>query len=373
MDIEYLLILQKLRELSGGVLDSLMMRTTALGEQIITFLALSFIYWCVDKRAGRLMAFNVSVACTWNQYTKWKCRVERPWVRDARIVPVSAALSGAGGYSFPSGHTSRAAAVWGSLSAFLWTNASQKEKKAVPSDSGKLSVRRLLSLVCGLIVLAVAFSRNYLGVHTPQDVLAALLVGAAAIFLLEKVLRWADEGENRDLLVAGAGCALCFLPMLRAGCLSNAGAGMGFFLGWVIERRFVRFDTNLSWMERGVRFAVGGTGVVFLLTALSPALQLVMAGKYAGFFTSFALAVFIMAVYPFFFCKRERYRAGFAVAAVFLAGILGFSAWQVHVRSQAAGEPEVGQNAVAEQVPQQEPAKNQREAQQETAPGRGEG
>ncbi len=286
MDIEYLLILQKLRELSGGVLDSLMMRTTALGEQIITFLALSFIYWCVDKRAGRLMAFNVSVACTWNQYTKWKCRVERPWVRDARIVPVSAALSGAGGYSFPSGHTSRAAAVWGSLSAFLWTNASQKEKKAVPSDSGKLSVRRLLSLVCGLIVLAVAFSRNYLGVHTPQDVLAALLVGAAAIFLLEKVLRWADEGENRDLLVAGAGCALCFLPMLRAGCLSNAGAGMGFFLGWVIERRFVRFDTNLSWMERGVRFAVGGTGVVFLLTALSPALQLVMAGKDAGFFTS---------------------------------------------------------------------------------------
>ena len=276
MDIEYLLILQKLRELSGGVLDSLMMRTTALGEQIITFLALSFIYWCVDKRAGRLMAFNVSVACTWNQYTKWKCRVERPWVRDARIVPVSAALSGAGGYSFPSGHTSRAAAVWGSLSAFLWTNASQKDEKAVPSDSGKLSVRRLLSLVCGLIVLAVAFSRNYLGVHTPQDVLAALLVGAVLIFLLEKVLRWADEGANRDLLVAVAGCALCFLPMLRAGCLSNAGAGMGFFLGWVIERRFVRFDTNISWTQRGVRFIMGGTGVVFLLTVLSPALRLVI-------------------------------------------------------------------------------------------------
>lgn len=365
MDIEYLLILQKLRELSGGVLDSLMMRTTALGEQIITFLALSFIYWCVDKRAGRLMAFNVSVACTWNQYTKWKCRVERPWVRDARIVPVSAALSGAGGYSFPSGHTSRAAAVWGSLSAFLWTNASQKEKKAVPSDSGKLSVRRLLSLVCGLIVLAVAFSRNYLGVHTPQDVLAALLVGAVLIFLLEKVLRWADEGANRDLLVAVAGCALCFLPMLRAGCLSNAGAGMGFFLGWVIERRFVRFDTNISWTQRGVRFIMGGTGVVFLLTVLSPALRLVMAGKYAGFFTSFALAVFIMAVYPFFFCKRERYRAGFAVAAVFLAGILGFSAWQVHMRSEAAGEPEAGQNAVAEQVPQQEPEQAQSTAQQE--------
>lgn len=367
MDIEYLLFLQKLRELSGGVLDSLMMRTTALGEQIITFLVLSFIYWCADKRAGRLMAFNVSMACTWNQYTKWKCRVERPWVRDARIVPVSAALPGAGGYSFPSGHTSRAAAVWGSLGFSLWGNAPLPEEKKEDSGSGKLSGRRFLSLVCGLIVLAVAFSRNYLGVHTPQDVLAALLVGAVLIFLLEKVLRWADEGENRDLLVAGAGCALCFLPMLRAGCLSNAGAGMGFFLGWVIERRFVRFDTNISWTQRGVRFVVGGTGVVFLLTALSPALQLVMAGKYAGFFTSFALAVYIMAVYPFFFCRRERYRAGFAVAAVFLAGVLGFSAWQVHRRSEAAGEPEAGQNAVAEQVPQQEPEQAQSTAQQAPA------
>ena len=38
----------------------------------------------------------------------------------------------------------------------------------------------MLRIVLGLLVLLVAFSRNYLGVHTPQDV----LVGAAAGILV---------------------------------------------------------------------------------------------------------------------------------------------------------------------------------------------
>ena len=88
MDIQYLLFLQNIREMFGGVLDSFMLKATELGEQTITFLVLAFIYWCVDKHTGVLMAFNVSIACTWNQFIKWKCRIERPWVRDERIVPV---------------------------------------------------------------------------------------------------------------------------------------------------------------------------------------------------------------------------------------------------------------------------------------------
>lgn len=119
MDIQYLLFLQKIREICGGVMDSFLLKVTALGEQMVTFLLLAFIYWCVDKKAGQRMGLNVSLACTWNQFIKWKCKIERPWVRDERIVPVQGALAGAGGYSFPSGHTSRVTAVWGTLGAFF--------------------------------------------------------------------------------------------------------------------------------------------------------------------------------------------------------------------------------------------------------------
>lgn len=315
MDIQYLLFLQSCREATGGILDTFMLRATILGEQIITWLVLAFIYWCVDKHAGQMMALNVSVACTWNQFIKWKCRIDRPWIRDDRIIPVQQALAGAGGYSFPSGHTQRAAAVWGALGHSLW------EKK-----------ERAVSLVCWVILAVIAFSRNYLGVHTPQDVLAALALGIVIIFASGRALRWVDEGANRDIIAAGVLCLLCFLPMLKAGCLSNAGAGMGLLIGWVIERRFIDFETKDGWSERCVRFAVGGAGVLFILTVLLPVLNTVMESKYAGFFTSFSLAVFIMAVYPFFFVKRERFRKGIILLAILLAGILGFSVCRVQIQ-----------------------------------------
>lgn len=321
MDIQYLLFLQNIREIFGGVLDSFMLKATELGEQTITFLVLAFIYWCVDKHTGVLMAFNVSIACTWNQFIKWKCRIDRPWVRDERIVPVQEAIAGAGGYSFPSGHTSRATAVWGAMGASLW-----KGKK------------RALSVVCWGILAVIAFSRNYLGVHTPQDVLAALVIGILLIFLLEKALCWAENGRNRDLLVAVAGCLLCFCPMLWAGCLSNAGAGMGFFIGWVLERRFVRFKTEGTRTHKCVRFIIGGTGIVFILTVLLSALRMAVGSKYAGFFASFTLAVFIIAVYPFFFSNKARYKAGIVMLAVLLAAILGFSAWKSQVQKEAEKE-----------------------------------
>lgn len=313
MDIEYLLFLQKVRELSGGVLDTFMLKATTLGESTATFLLLAFVYWCVDKRMGQVMALNVSVACTWNQFIKWVCRVDRPWVRDERIIPVQKAIEGAGGYSFPSGHTTRATAVWGTLGVLLWK-----------------SKERIVAVLCGMILLVIAFSRNYLGVHTPQDVLVSLLAGVILIFLVEKVLCWTENGKNRDMIVAGIGCLICFLPMLRAGCLSNAGAGMGFFIGWLLERRFVQFETEDTWAHKCVKFVIGGVGIGFIMEVVYSAFCLVMASRYARFFTLFVLSVFIMSVYPFFFCRRSRYKAGITLAAVLSVGILGFSACRIH-------------------------------------------
>lgn len=325
MDIQYLLFLQKIREICGGVMDSFLLKVTALGEQMVTFLLLAFIYWCVDKKAGQRMGLNVSLACTWNQFIKWKCKIERPWVRDERIVPVQGALAGAGGYSFPSGHTSRVTAVWGTLGAFFWK-----------------SKERTISVICWCVVAIVSFSRNLLGVHTPQDVLLALIIGIALIFAVDKALVFAENGKNRDIIVMTAGCLLCFLPMLKAGCLTNAGAGMGFFIGWVLERRFINFDNKGTWQQKVVRFSVGSAGILFILYVLKDALNLVMEAKYAGFFTSFSLAVFIMAVYPFFFCRKERGKKGICLAAACIVGILLFSVWQTYVKYEKTVQENAG-------------------------------
>ena len=335
MDFSYLLLIQRIREACGGIFDSLMLNITSLANGIITYLLLGAIYWCMDKRAGQLMGLNVSIACTLNQFVKNIFRIERPWVRDARIVPVPEALSGAGGYSFPSGHTTRATAVWGSLGEAL----RKKKLKAV-------------SAACWLVVLGVGFSRNYLGVHTAKDVLAALIAGIIMVLLLDRVMIWADKSKNNDIAAAVIGCLICFLPMLKVGCLANAGAGIGFLIGWVLERHFVQFETEAAWPHRCVRFAVGGAGIVFILTVLQGLLSQVMEGKYAGFFTSFSVALFIMVVYPFFFCKKERYKAGVGILSVVLAGMVVFSfGWQSHLRQivdmgiASADEAEPAENA----------------------------
>ncbi len=336
MDLQYLLFLQKFREVSGGVLDSFILHITSLGEGVVTYLLLAFIYWCVDKRTGGLMALNVSIACTWNQFIKRVCKVERPWVKDARIVPVQEALANAGGYSFPSGHTQRATAVWGALGHGLY----KKKEKAV-------------ALICWGIALCVAFTRNYLGVHTPQDVMVAFISGAVLIFVLDKCMTWADGAKNRDYMVAFIGCLLCFLPMLKVGCLTNAGAGMGFLIGWVIERHFVKFEIEGTFREKSLRFVGGAFLSVLIMGSLQNILKLVMEAKYAGFFANFVLAMFIMAGYPFFINKKNRYRAGLLLTVFLVVAALGFTVVQVEMKQQeeaVAQEAKAAEEAAAEEV-----------------------
>lgn len=345
MDISYLLLLQKIREGTDGVFSNIALTVTSLGEPVITYLLLAWIYWCVDKSSGQLMALHTSVACTYSQFLKNILKIERPWNRDARIVPVEEALAQAGGYSFPSGHTTRAAAIWGSLGAALW---SRKEK--------------VLSLFCWLVVIAVAFSRNFLGVHTPQDVLTALAIGLLLIYILMKVLRWVENAANRDIIVAVIGCLICFLPMLKVGCLSNAGAGMGFWIGWVLERHFVRFEICGDWRQRVIRYVPGAVGVLCALQILQIVLGFMMQGKYAGFFASFALSVFIMAIYPFLFklweanaSDKKWLRGAWTVCIVGImtlvlsAGSVGY--WHVRREVAQAAGTESGQNADVLQDP----------------------
>lgn len=109
----------------------------------------------------------------------------KPWIRDGRITPVESANSGASGYSFPSGHTAKAMAVWGGLAVHDF-----KRNKPIASF--------LL-----LIILAVGFSRNYLGVHTPQDVIVSLILGGFILYGTHYLLIWADKKRGRDWITAG--------------------------------------------------------------------------------------------------------------------------------------------------------------------------
>lgn len=83
-------------------------------------------------------------------------------------------------WSFPSGHAILAVSLYGFLIYFFWKNLKKQPHK-------------LAALFFGLlIIIAVGFSRLYLGVHYLSDVLAGYFVGvfwlAIGIFLTNKSL-----------------------------------------------------------------------------------------------------------------------------------------------------------------------------------------
>lgn len=71
-----------------------------------------------------------------------------------------------GGYSFPSGHATNAVTVYGILAFLLW--------RFIPTSWG----RKLLILFSTIMILTIGFSRIYLGVHYPSDVLGGYFAGA---------------------------------------------------------------------------------------------------------------------------------------------------------------------------------------------------
>jgi undecaprenyl-diphosphatase len=68
--------------------------------------------------------------------------------------------------SFPSGHSTASAALWLSLAMIAASLERQRRAKS------------FWFAIAGLIILAVGFSRVYLGVHWPTDVLAGWMLGA---------------------------------------------------------------------------------------------------------------------------------------------------------------------------------------------------
>ncbi len=303
MDIQYLLFLQDLREATGGVLNGAFGLVTKLGEASVVTLLAAFVYWCIDKREGIFLMMTLYYNRVVNGFLKITACVYRPWIRDARVMPVPEAMGDATGYSFPSGHSANASSFFGGLAS---------EKKYPKLFRGLMAA----------LVLLVGFSRNYLGVHTPQDVIVSIVLAAALLLVLGRVLDWVDRNPQKDWIVLLAGAALCLLLIvyasvkgypvdydavgevivdpakMSADSFKNAGMGLGFIVGWFLERRFVNFRTDGKWYFRALRFAVCIAVYEALKLYAAPLISGAVAGGPGKALEQFALILYITAGAP---------------------------------------------------------------------------
>jgi undecaprenyl-diphosphatase len=111
------------------------------------------------------LAVALSLAGAKVLYAAIKALIDRPRPAEHHLQAVT-------GPSFPSGHATQAAAFW--LSLALAAGAAGASRPA----------RRSALAAAALIVAVVAFSRVYLGVHYPSDVLAGILLGGGWALLV---------------------------------------------------------------------------------------------------------------------------------------------------------------------------------------------
>lgn len=248
------------------LLDALMEAVTLLGEEAV-FLAIAMaVFWCVDKRVGRYLLAVAFSGLAIGQSLKITFRIPRPWQLDTSFPIVEAARAQATGYSFPSGHTQSAAGIFGAIAC---------------------STRRgWLKWVCVLTVLAVAFSRLYLGVHMPMDVLTSLAVGAAVVLAIRPVLQRERRAPGSFLrlwvvLTAVAVVYLLYAHWVRSSVqgelapLDNAvkngwcmlGGILGLLLADAADLAFLKFDTRAVWWAQGLKMVLGMALVIAVRAA----------------------------------------------------------------------------------------------------------
>lgn len=237
-------------------LDEVMLVITSLGEELIFIGIAVTLLWCVNKYQGYYMLSVGFVGMQLNQLLKVLFRIERPWVRDPSFQAVEAAKAQATGYSFPSGHTQNAVGTFGAIAQ--WCK------------------KRWLSIVGWTLAALVAFSRMYLGVHTPADVLVSLVIAVALVFLLYPIFRNADKDPRRVrtllcVLLVWSFAQTVFMEVfpfpevahperLYSG-LENAykvaGITVGFFIAFELDVRYIHFETKAVWWVQIIKLVLG--------------------------------------------------------------------------------------------------------------------
>ena len=145
------------------LLDAAMLEITFLGTGTVVLMIVAisglFLWLTKHKYSALLLLISTVGGILMNNLLKAGYGRPRPQLVEWGTHVVS--------WSFPSGHAMSAAVVYGTV-AYLAARLQERH------------LHRLVTLLCAaVLILLIGFSRLYLGVHYPSDVIAGIIIGLA--------------------------------------------------------------------------------------------------------------------------------------------------------------------------------------------------
>ena len=299
----YLLLLQDFRHATDDFFTPLFEGISALAVSPAIIILAAVLYWTWNKHGGMWFFFGYSAIQYVNAVIKLTCCIYRPWIYCPGLTPAGRSMETALGYSFPSGHSSSAAAIYGTPLFALH------------------KTRPVSAILLGVMILLTMFSRNYLGVHTLQDVLVGASVSLVIVIMIKRLIVWVDNGSNRDVIAAV--CAMCLIiaamiyflvkpyPMdyidgellvdpvkMQATAFMGLGFLTGFIIGWLIERRFVGFDNSGTLLRKSLCSVVGIVIFALIYMLLHKVILRPLSANWRHYIEMTSIMLYIVGLWP---------------------------------------------------------------------------
>jgi membrane-associated phospholipid phosphatase len=206
---------------------------TALGGEYIYMILIPVIYWCIDEKKGLKLGFIVFISIWVNLTLKYLFDQPRPFFAgyDPSVGLISERMGG-----LPSGHAQNSMVMLFVIAS--WIN----KKWAYISDA--------------VLVYMISFSRIYLGVHFPSDIIAGWIVACIILYgyylfsdSVEKIL--ALYGYRAGMIATAALAFLMIIYLPGTALLAPGATILGLGLGYCLNKNYVGFTSAVPFGKEG--------------------------------------------------------------------------------------------------------------------------
>lgn len=262
-------------------LDGLMKFFSFLGTIEFYILIVPLFYWAFSASLGMRLLLVLLITDVFGSLLKQLFHQPRPyWLGGVKVLAEESS------YGVPSTHASNSLALWVYLA---W-----KEK------------RGWLWGLATLLILVIGWSRLYLGVHFPHDVVVGWLLGSVVVYAFTRLearfSTWARESSSTTLLLVGlAGSAsILLLGWLVLAAIAGSpdperwrsfatlarqpdhyftlsGFLFGSVSGYVLMTRQIPFKPATGWRMRGASYLLGIAILLLIYLGLDAAFALLAA------------------------------------------------------------------------------------------------